>query len=255
MHRRIAFLVAFFTCTLSGIRAHAQYDAFVSINGVKSIDQPLETVILTENLATVDVILRDSGGGFLSDAFANGGGGVQSVNVKVDISGGTSTGSDFKIEVPGVTVGSFIFGDQSSPKDPDPPATSGVLRGGTGNLFSVVGNPAMDVGGGVYEAVLGSFTLNYDLSTAATIALDVGGDDGLGFFNGVNREGFIGGGIENLDDAPFPLTSLINFHAATVMSTPIPEPSSLAMVGLASVGLIRRRRRRARRCKSLPAAG
>ena len=65
---RFAILIVTITC-LSSMNLHAQYDAFVSINGIKSIDQPLETVILTENLATVDVILRDSGGGFLSDAF------------------------------------------------------------------------------------------------------------------------------------------------------------------------------------------
>ena len=210
-------------------------DAYVRIDGIDSFDGISETPILLPSggTYTAEIILQDSFGGLLSEAFANNGAGIQSTNVAVEISGGMSSGTGFT-STNATTEGNFFFlGSEDRPN-------GGLIRDGTGNVIPGAnqGNPAQMVAPGIFEAVIGTFEFNFDPSEMATVATAWGGDNTDGFFNGIQADGPGGLTVNNLD---VPRPGLINFRSATVV---VPEPGSFLALSAGTVGVLLRRRRR-----------
>ena len=240
MLRRAAILLGacIFFAGMSSTYAQTEYDAYLRVDGIDSFDGISDTPILlpTSGTYTADVVLRDSMGGLLSEAFANDGAGIQSTNVEIGITGGSSSGSGFTSTNP-TTVGSLGFFFNASEDRPG----GGLIRDGSGNVIAGQnqGNPASMVGPGIFEAVIGTFEFNFDASEVATISTAWGGDNTGGFFNGVQADGRGGSNISNLDQ---PRPGLINFRTATI--TAVPEPGSFLALGAGTIGVLLRRRRR-----------
>jgi hypothetical protein len=111
-----------------------------------------------------------------------------------------------------------MFGDNTTP---------GHIKG-----LGFVGGPKpqIEVTPGVFESVAGSFNIMFDGMDSTFNFADGGTGDDFAVFTNNGQDLTI-------------LDPLINFRSVVLTAAAVPEPSSLAMVAIAALSMVRRRRR------------